>query len=252
MTPQETELVLDRTLRALGHANPSTGFTGRLQARLAQPAAAPPTRPNRVFFRPLHQVFAFSVVALLCTVAILRSHTRPAIHVTVLHSRLGAGPNSPTRVEPTLAAKHSPARRVRTPEPGNLSLGGGIGPTGLSNSPTIAPRLPLPSLDAAKVPDAILVPPPEPTSAIDAQAVADLHAPSLPAPPRPLTSQERLVALMLRQGEKHDLAELDPSQTSAFLATEQAAFQQFFEPAKTLTPQENASEPPPPSTSPQP
>jgi streptomycin 6-kinase len=63
---------------------------------------------------------------------------------------------------------------------------------------------------------------------LDAQALADLHAPSHPAPPLPLTPQEKLFLRMLRYGNLTQLAELDPIVRAQRDADETTAFKAFF------------------------
>jgi hypothetical protein len=67
-----------------------------------------------------------------------------------------------------------------------------------------------------------------PSSDLDAQAVADLHAPSHPAPPLPLTPQEKLFLRMLHYGNATQLAELDPLVRAQQDADETTAFKAFF------------------------
>ena len=62
----------------------------------------------------------------------------------------------------------------------------------------------------------------------DAQAIADLRAPSHPAPPLPLTPQEKLFLRMLRYGNLTQLAELDPLVRAQQDADETTAFKSFF------------------------
>jgi hypothetical protein len=62
----------------------------------------------------------------------------------------------------------------------------------------------------------------------DAQALADLHAPSHPAPPLPLTPQEKLFLRMIRYGNLTQLAELDPVVRAKQDADETTAFKAFF------------------------
>lgn len=62
----------------------------------------------------------------------------------------------------------------------------------------------------------------------DAQALADLHAPSHPAPPLPLTPQEKLLLRMLRYGNLTQLAELNPLVRARQDADETTAFKAFF------------------------
>ncbi|HEV2575735.1 MAG TPA: hypothetical protein VGU25_00875 [Acidobacteriaceae bacterium] len=67
-----------------------------------------------------------------------------------------------------------------------------------------------------------------PTQDPDAQALADLHAPSHPAPPLPLTAEEKLFLRMLRYGNATQLAELNPLVRDKEDADETAAFKAFF------------------------
>jgi hypothetical protein len=62
----------------------------------------------------------------------------------------------------------------------------------------------------------------------DAQALADLHAPSHPAPPLPLTPQEKLFLRMLHYGNATQLAELNPMVRAKQDAAEAADFKAFF------------------------
>jgi hypothetical protein len=66
------------------------------------------------------------------------------------------------------------------------------------------------------------------TTPTDAQALADLHAPSHPAPPFPLTPQEKLFLRMLRYGDATQLAELNPMVRAKQDADETTAFKAFF------------------------
>ena len=68
----------------------------------------------------------------------------------------------------------------------------------------------------------------EATTPTDAQLLADLHAPSHPAPPLPLTPQEKLFLGMLRYANTTELAELDPMVRAKQDADETAAFKAFF------------------------
>ena len=66
------------------------------------------------------------------------------------------------------------------------------------------------------------------TTPTDAQALADLHAPSHPAPPLPLTRQEKLFLHVLRYGNATQLAELNPILRAKQDADETTAFKAFF------------------------
>jgi hypothetical protein len=64
----------------------------------------------------------------------------------------------------------------------------------------------------------------------DPTAVAEANAPSLPAPPLPLTAQEKLLLRIAHHPNPVELAELDPHQREAAIAEEQAAYKRFFHP----------------------
>lgn len=70
----------------------------------------------------------------------------------------------------------------------------------------------------------------------DAQLLVDLRAPSHPAPPLPLTPQERLFVHILRYGNLTELAELDPMVRAKHDADETAAFKAFFPDPPPLKP----------------
>jgi len=66
------------------------------------------------------------------------------------------------------------------------------------------------------------------TTPTDAQLLADLHAPSHPAPPLPLTPQEKLFLHALRYGNLTQLAGLNPEVRAKQDADETTAFKAFF------------------------
>jgi hypothetical protein len=73
--------------------------------------------------------------------------------------------------------------------------------------------------------------------ASDALAVEEMRAASRPAPPLPLTEQERLMLRLMHSGDRQELAKLDPMMLREREAEETAEFLRFFEPV------ENAAEP---------
>ena len=64
----------------------------------------------------------------------------------------------------------------------------------------------------------------------DALAVSEMLAPSKPAPPLPLTRQERLLARVVHKGEPEELAALKPDVRAKQMEISKAEFQEFFEP----------------------
>lgn len=65
---------------------------------------------------------------------------------------------------------------------------------------------------------------------MDALALEEMHAASQPAPPLPLTKQERLLLHVAHEGAVEELAVLDPAKRAAQDKEERAAVERFFEP----------------------
>jgi hypothetical protein len=63
---------------------------------------------------------------------------------------------------------------------------------------------------------------------MDAVAMSEMKAASFPAPPMPLTEQERLLLRMVHRGEPVELAMLDPRLEAISDAEEKEEFQRFF------------------------
>jgi hypothetical protein len=63
---------------------------------------------------------------------------------------------------------------------------------------------------------------------LDAVAMSETRAASFPAPPMPLTEQERLLVRMLHRGDGVELAMLDSKMEALRDAEEKAEFQRFF------------------------
>jgi hypothetical protein len=65
---------------------------------------------------------------------------------------------------------------------------------------------------------------------MDALALEEMRAASQPAPPLPLTKQERLLLRVAHQGWPEELAALDPARRAAQDKEERAEVERFFEP----------------------
>ncbi len=65
-------------------------------------------------------------------------------------------------------------------------------------------------------------------SARRAIAVQELRAKSFPAPPMPLTEEERLLLSIAHKGDPAEMAMLEPETRAAEAAAETAAFQEFL------------------------
>jgi hypothetical protein len=70
----------------------------------------------------------------------------------------------------------------------------------------------------------------------DSVALSEMRAANRPAPPLPLTEQERLLLRIAHKGDPVELAMLDPMQRAARNADEQAEFQRFFGPPPVSQP----------------
>jgi len=67
---------------------------------------------------------------------------------------------------------------------------------------------------------------------MDALALDEMRAASQPAPPLPLTKQEKLLLHVAHEGGPEELAVLDPAKRAAQDKEERAAVERFFEPKK--------------------
>jgi hypothetical protein len=83
----------------------------------------------------------------------------------------------------------------------------------------------------------------------DSAALEEMHAASYPAPPMPLTEQERLLLRLVHKDDPVELAMLDPKLRALQDLEDKAEFQRFFgQPTKQTTPERAATE----SVAPQP
>jgi hypothetical protein len=67
----------------------------------------------------------------------------------------------------------------------------------------------------------------------DSEALNEMHDASFPAPPMPLTEQEKLLLRIAHKGDPVELAMLDPAVRAARDAEEKADVTKFFEPSTT-------------------
>jgi hypothetical protein len=198
---------IDRALSALRDAQPRSGLEGRILASLEHRTAAP--RPARVHLSAYIALWAAASAAVLAiaSLVILHHHAAPAEFARA----------SQTHVSP-IAAEPAQLRVPRTSiEPTRRMAHRSTMPVPCAQS-----GCPIHDDDAhAAVNGASQTP-------TDAQALADLHAPSHPAPPLPLTPQEKLFLRMLHYGNATQLAELNPMVRAKQDAAEAADFKAFF------------------------
>ena len=216
------EAATERILRALGAAQPATGLEDRVLQRLAQPSQQL-RHPTSRFGLPRRGLLPGAGCAAAFLVLLLSLHRWPKHSTSAVPMQAIAAVASE---KPPIAAvqKHPSLPSIKA---------SGTHPHAAFNSAAATPVI-----DARRE----AVPPPNLANHEDANIVAaardpdgqawdDLHAASTPAPPLGMTAQERMVKLMLRRGEKHDLAQLDPAQSIRLNDAEQRSFQSFFDPA---------------------
>ena len=219
---------IDRALSALRDAQPRSGLEGRILASLEQRTHAPGGLPfhnvkgwgiARGTARGLALWTAASAAVLaIASLAVLHHHSQQ--NIGVAHPLANAkGWDAGTAAVLTNSAHRAQAEQPQV-------------------ATESTPRMAHPSAflkarghDAGNpIHDdgAVVVMGGAATTPTDAQLLADLHAPSHPAPPLPLTPQEKLFLRMLRYGNATQIAELNPLMRARQEADETAAFKAFF------------------------
>jgi hypothetical protein len=217
--PENPDVRIDQVLHALRDAEPPTGLEARITtcttARIANAAEVRPVTTSyfavilnavkdlRILF-PEAKLYTFAATTLALLMALslfaLHLHHKPPTIAQSNPLPLATAPQTPPR-QITLA----PARPTAPATPK-----GHHQPTSsLPPSPTM------------------LTAPITPTDP-DTIALAETLAPSRPAPPMPLTQQERLMLSVLRSGDQEEIAALNPAERDFLFAQDQAAFQNFF------------------------
>ena len=154
-----------------------------------------------------------------------------AVLLLVVHNRYHT-PLQPSPISPTTQPSREAGNAVKPRAPSSAAVASPVEVGLIPPTPT-APAALRVHLELTLTNSA---PPPATDTSTnpDQQALADLNTPSFPAPPLPPTAQERLVRLMLRRGETHDLAQLDPTFQAAFAQQEEEDFRAFFEPQSSV------------------
>jgi hypothetical protein len=221
---------IDRVLTALGNIQPPAHIERRVLAAIENGSAS----ASRWTFSPSSSQ-QWSVVA--CAAVIVLAGVGLSVH----RHRLGTN----VAVAPTTAV----TRRPRT-----QTLAAERGPAPVAPALRVAAKGSAPRAGALTR-DASINGRPRLLCDCDPTAVAEANAPSLPAPPLPLTEQERLLLRIAHHPGPVELAELDAHQREVSIAEEQAAYKRFFHPAGPLSPDAPTSQPAPsalPATSAQP
>lgn len=184
---------LDRVLTALGAAEPPSGMNARLLAVLESRAIAPlPSRWQRLTL-DLPRTSRRAAIGLAAAAALTIAITPLALH---------RPPHRPASVP---AAISQPATSLLP-----LSTSAPIAKASLPHPPARRPHS-----GAQPAPPA----PPD-----------NLHAASFPAPPLPLTRQERLLRRIAHTGDPIELAMLDPERRAEGRLLGERDFQTFFQP----------------------
>lgn len=201
---KNSEHLLEKVLSGLQNAEPSPGMEHRILMELRDRASnpAPPLRHRLGLpWSASHaRGFAISAACLFASLLAIALLT-PAIH----HFRNASTP--PARNFTSL--QHAPAPIIPRKVPTQATA------TTVHKTTTHHPRK---------------ASPPHPD---DSLAGIEMRAPSLPAPPMPLTNQERLLLRIVHARDPVELASLDRTAWAAQLAKDKAQFDEFFETPKT-------------------
>jgi hypothetical protein len=212
---------IDQVLEALRTTEPPTGLEQRIAARLAQAAEAgslktsPPAassylavvlsavKDHRILLAPARRYSAAAAVLTLLLAVTTIAVVHHATPVTTARTTPIVTPTSTTsreRAELQSRQTTPPSHAATLQVPRGISLG--------SHSPLQAAGVLTPDSSQQQDPDAI--------------ALAETRAPSRPAPPMPLTAQEKLIQAATRPGQPIQLAELDLARAPMLRAAAEA------------------------------
>jgi hypothetical protein len=212
---KNSEEAIDRVLAGLRDADAPVGMEGRILEALEDRASVG-SRSGWLWFRSMWLVTATHPVAvrsLVCGVA-LGLFAAVSLGIPAIR-RLGHAPaqskmNQVPAGSMPLATQEAVAKSVELPLAGS--------------SARSVRKMNLRS--AREIPD----------SDGDSVALSEMRAPSHPAPPLPLTEQERLLLRIAHKNNPVEMAVLYPMRRAARDAEEGAAFQRFFGPATVRQP----------------
>jgi hypothetical protein len=244
---------IDHALTALRDAQPRTGFNGRILTSLehrAEAAGGPSFRtakgwdivrgserenPGRLTHLALWAATAAAILA-IASMTILHYRVERAKNAVILSEASHRDPNTNAVILSEQSESKNPdtVSQTTNPEPFSTTNLARI-PHTVSSRPEDLSRHPewsalarsrgTPVFENAATTepqDAVA------TTPTDAQLLADLHAPSHPAPPLPLTAEEKLFRRTIRYRNATQLAELDPIVRAKENAEETTAFKAFF------------------------
>lgn len=264
LPPAHPDARINHVLEALRTTEPPAGLEQRIAARLAQAAEArqasvPQTRPlittdisaePSIFTTILNAVKAPRILltpARLYTAAAALTLLLTLTTVNLLHH------NTPTTTAQSKPIPNAPTQSAK------------LAQASAAANTHVPQAFSLRSHSSAKSAEALTSAPAQ-TPDLDTIALAETRAPSRPAPPMPLTSQERLMLAATRPGQPIELAELDiaraPFLHAAAEYREEASIQRYvhtllapfavadaLSPATTSEPQEISTTAPAPQPS---
>ena len=222
--------LLDRTLAHLANTAPAPDLNARLLGRLQAQAATQASRNSRPRWGWILLSVPSVAAAVLLALLLPKAPYPPSHDVLTLPT-----PSELKRSQPAAEQKnhHLPEQ---TAQPGQGSRTSPLTRSQLKTSQFKISQLNASQLQAEQEAPLLSAPPTKPSLKLqplaqaEAQALDDLHAPSHPAPPLPLTAQERAILHLLHREGTVELAQLDPAKQVAESAREQLARKQFFDP----------------------
>ena len=227
---------IDRALSALRDAQPRSGLEGRILANLEYRAAIAQPRGFHISAHLALWTATAAAILAVASMVLLHGNISRAKNAVILSEAHRTEPKNPetarstTNVEPLSTANLSQTSVEPTRRMAHRSANSSVA------MPVACAQSECPAHDG----DAHAVMNGATTTNIDAQALADLHAPSHPAPPLPMTAQEKLFLRMMRYGNATQIAELNPIVRAKQDADETASFKAFFpDPAPVQQPGDN-------------
>jgi len=216
------DTTIDRALSTLRDAQPRPGLEGRILASLEHRTATP--QPAGFHLSAHLALWTATAATIVAVASMMILHHRTTVTVqsakssVILSEARSAQSKNPDTIRSTTASEPFSTS--------NLTHTAALTTHTSSSRPERVAR----SGETPVFENAAITEPPNAASTIptDAQALADLHAPSHPAPPLPLTPQEKLFLRMLRYGNATQLAELNPIVRAQHDDDETTAFKAFF------------------------
>ncbi|HZL28793.1 MAG TPA: hypothetical protein VFC39_19865 [Acidobacteriaceae bacterium] len=185
---------IDRVLTALRDTEPTAGLESRILQAVEDRT---PARPAWFRWAPPLQ---WSLAALATAAIVFALTTHNTRRPTSTTAQTWGDPSSPEASSPAKVGSHSPASteasRLHTTRRGEIAA---FTEAGTLHTPVHmrSPRIPT-------------YPPHKLLCDCDPLAMAEMQAPSRPAPEMPLTAQERLLQRVVHHGDPIEIAELEP------------------------------------------